>query len=125
MYPRLIFMLFVVIISGCAATPDQVRATEPPTIFENSKTVESVLACFMERYDGSGISTNQREIIPRADGGKTLKQLVQRNPTIIMFIVDISPTSKGSIVKLYENHLKGFGFGKKFAEICGNGRFNT
>lgn len=88
---------------GCASTPDQIRQT-PPRVYEATKPADLVAACIFERYDSASEAT-LLEVTRRSDGGKTVKQFIQKDPPVFSFVVDISPTPTGSVTRFYENLL--------------------
>lgn len=105
---------------GCSATANKVRES-PPRIFENSKQSESVVNCVIEKYDGIGLHSVLK-IVPKGDGGKTIKVGVSRDSDVIKLLIDISPIRNGSSIKSYENFAV-LPADRKIVEECGSGNF--
>lgn len=105
---------------GCASTPDQIRKSEP-RVYQAAKPADLVAACIFERYDGASEAT-LLEVTRRSDGGKTVKQFVQKDPPVFSFVVDISPTSTGSVTRFYENLLVRQKDRDRM-QACGSGQF--
>ncbi len=113
--------LVAIALAGCASTPDKIRQS-PPKVYTSTKSAEAVAACIAERYDGIGFPRDVLETTVRADGGRTVKMIIKRTPMTYGYVVDISPTSTGSVVNFHENYLV-MARDRQFVERCGSGNF--
>jgi hypothetical protein len=116
-----LLLLIAAIVVGCSSTPDKIRQT-PPKVYNNTKSPELVAACIAERYDGVGYPKDAIETTSRGDGGRTIKIIFKHTPLTYMYVVDISPTPTGSVVRFFENYFVG-ARDRQFVEGCGTGKF--
>ena len=114
-------LLAALLVAGCSSTPDKIRQS-PPKVYTNTKSAESVAACIAERYDGIGFARDVLETTVRADGGRTVKMIIKRTPMTYGYVLDISPTPTGSVLRFYENYLV-MARDRQFVERCGSGSF--